>query len=347
MRGAKKPLTPIGHRSQRQMVKRAFAMSTVRVMMRVGLAGVGTMRRTNMIGLGAMLVTATAVVLAAPAAAQTVSAGEVKVGVDAWASGDYAAAVARWRPSALAGDPDAQFNLGQAYKLGRGVPLDGAAAQDWFLKAAKQGHQQAEDNYGLALYTAGRKRDAVPWLEKSVARGEARSELVLGTMLFNGDGIARDVPRAYSLMTLASQKGLKSASETLAQMDQYISAGDREKGVRLLAGSPAIAPTPTPVPTPVRVAAAKPPVAPAPAKLARATPKPTPQGAWRIQLGAFHDRANAETMWKQVRAKLGSAQPAYVKAGAVTRLQAAGYAGKADAQRACSAAGTSCVVVAP
>ena len=347
MRGAKKPLTPIGHRSRRQMVKRAFAMSTVRVMMRVGLAGVGTMRRTNMIGLGAMLAMATAVVLAAPAAAQTVSAGEVKVGVDAWASGDYAAAVARWRPSALAGDPDAQFNLGQAYKLGRGVPLDGAAAQEWFLKAAKQGHQQAEDNYGLALYTAGRKRDAVPWLEKSVARGEARSELVLGTMLFNGDGIARDVPRAYSLMTLASQKGLKSASETLAQMDQYISAGDREKGVRLLAGSPAIAPTPTPVPTPVRVAAAKPPVTPAPAKLARATPKPTPQGAWRIQLGAFHDRANAETMWKQVRAKLGSAQPAYVKAGAVTRLQAAGYAGKADAQRACSAAGTSCVVVAP
>ncbi|HEX8418847.1 MAG TPA: SPOR domain-containing protein [Sphingomonas sp.] len=305
------------------------------------------MRRTNMIGLGTMLATAMTVVIAAPAAAQTANASEVKLGVDAWASGDYAAAVARWRPSALAGDPDAQFNLGQAYKLGRGVPLDGAAAQEWFLKAAKQGHQQAEDNYGLALYTAGRKSDAVSWLEKSVARGEARSELVLGTMLFNGDGIARDVPRAYSLMTLASQKGLKSASETLSQMDQYISAGDREKGVRLLAGSPAIAPTPKPTPTPVRVAAAKPPVTPTPAKIAKATPKPTPQGAWRIQLGAFRDRANAETMWKEVRVKLGSAQPTYVKAGAVTRLQAAGYAGKADAQRACSAAGTSCVVVAP
>ncbi|RZM21105.1 MAG: sel1 repeat family protein, partial [Sphingomonas sp.] len=234
-------------------------------------------------------------IAATPALAQTVNAGDVKLGVDAWARGDYAAAVDKWRPSALAGDPDAQFNLGQAYKLGRGVPLDATAAQDWFLKAARQGHQQAEDNYGLALYTVGRKSDAVPWLEKSVARGEARAELVLGTMLFNGDGVARDVPRAYSLMTLASQKGLKSASETLAQMDQYISSGDREKGVRLLSGTTQPAPKPEPAPAPVKVAAAKP---PAPAKVARATAKPKFDGAWRIQLGAFRDRANAESMWK-------------------------------------------------
>lgn len=287
-----------------------------------------------MIGLGAVLVA-----IAVPAAAQTVSAGDVKLGVDAWARGDYAAAVDKWRPSALAGDPDAQFNLGQAYKLGRGVPLDGAAAQEWFLKAARQGHQQAEDNYGLALYTAGRKSDAVPWLEKSVARGEPRGELVLGTMLFNGDGIPRDVPRAYALMTLASQKGLKSASETLAQMDQYISAGDREKGVRLLAGSTRPAPAPAPVPKPL--------AGPAPARVARPLPKPTQQGAWRIQLGAFHDRANAETMWNRVRAKLGNAQPSYPKAGPVVRLQAGGYSDKADAQRACAAVATSCVIVAP
>ncbi len=298
-----------------------------------------------MIWLGT-IAAATLGVATAPALAQTVNAGDVKLGVDAWARGDYPAAIEKWRPSALAGDPDAQFNLGQAYKLGRGVPLDATAAQDWFLKAARQGHQQAEDNYGLALYTAGRKSEAVPWLEKSVARGEGRAELVLGTMLFNGDGVARDVPRAYSLMTLASQKGLKSASETLAQMDQYISSGDREKGVRLLSGAtpPAPKPEPAPAPAPAKVAVAKP---PAPPKVARATPKPNFDGAWRIQLGAFHDRANAESMWKQVRSKLGGAQPTYVKAGTVIRLQAGGYAGKAEANRACSSAGTSCVVVAP
>lgn len=175
-----------------------------------------------------------ALVGAAPALVWAWPAGaDVKTGVDAWAKGDYRAAVEEWRGPAVAGDADAQFNLGQAYKLGRGVPVDPALAESWFRKAALQKHPQAEDNYGLALYQSGRKADAVPWLEKSAARGEPRTQLVLGTMLFNGDAVPRDVPRAYALMTRASGAGLKSASETLAQMDGFISPADREKGTAL------------------------------------------------------------------------------------------------------------------
>ena len=183
------------------------------------------MRKTGWIA-GAVL--AASLAGGAPAAAQN-----VKAGVDAWGRGDFNAAVTQWRAPAVAGDADAQFNLGQAYKLGRGVPLDPALAESWFRKAALQGHHQAEDNYGLALFQAGRKAEAAPWLEKSVQRGEPRGQLVLGTMLFNGDGVTRDYPRAYALMTMASQAGLKSASETLAQMDQYITPADRERGTAL------------------------------------------------------------------------------------------------------------------
>ena len=39
--------------------------------------------------------------------------------------------------------------------------------------------------------------------------------------------------------------------------------------------------------------------------------------------------------------------PAYVAAGGVVRLQATGFASRAEAQRACAASGTACVVVAP
>ena len=52
------------------------------------------------------------------AAFQPVSA-DVKDGVEAYARGEFEKAVAEWRGPALAGDADAQFNLGQAYKLGR------------------------------------------------------------------------------------------------------------------------------------------------------------------------------------------------------------------------------------
>ena len=167
------------------------------------------------------------VIAGAPALADT------KAGVDAWNRGDYAAAVAEWRKAAIAGDPDAQFNLGQAYKLGRGVPVDLPMAESWYRKAALQGHPQAEDNYGLALFQEGKREEAAPWLERAVARGEPRAQLVLGTMLFNGDGVPRDWVRAYALLQRSSAAGLPQGSQTLAEMDKYIPDSQRQQGIAL------------------------------------------------------------------------------------------------------------------
>ena len=330
----------------------------------------------------ALVMTAGVMTAAAPAGA------DVKAGVDAWAKGDWNRAVEEWRGPAIAGDADAQFNLAQAYKLGRGVPVDPALAESWFRKAAMQGHRQAEDNYGLALFQADKKADALPWLEKSVARFEPRAQLVLGTMLFNGDGVKRDYPRAYALMTRASAAGLESAGQTLAQMDQYIAPADRERGIALArqyeaqaraaptgrgtgggalvdqtarrGAASAVAAAPvgrTPkkaaagaAPKPAPVEAAGPAAAattPAARKAVAAKPSPA-AGKWRVQLGAFRDRANAEGLWRQVSGKLRGATPAYVTGGGVTRLQASGYTDRADAVRACAAVrGVPCVVVAP
>ena len=47
------------------------------------------------------------------------------------------------------------FNLGQAYKLGKGVPQDLAKAESLFAQAAGMGHMQAADNYGLLLFQRG------------------------------------------------------------------------------------------------------------------------------------------------------------------------------------------------
>ena len=48
-------------------------------------------------------------------------------------------------------------------------------------------------------------------------------------MLFNGDSVPVDYPRAYALMTRASAADLKPASATLAQMDTQISPADRAR----------------------------------------------------------------------------------------------------------------------
>lgn len=180
----------------------------------------------------------TAVSLALPLIAASMlglpAHADVKDGVDAWQRGDYQGAVAQWRPAALAGDADAQFNLGQAYKLGRGVPADLVQAEAWYRRAAKQGHLQAEDNLGLVLFTANRRDEAMPFIIRSAERGEPRAQYVLGTAHFNGDLAPRDLPRAYALTKRASDAGLGIASARLAQLDSLIPLDQRQRGLAML-----------------------------------------------------------------------------------------------------------------
>ncbi len=160
---------------------------------------------------------------------------DVKAGVDAWSRGNYDLAVKEWRDPALKGNADAQFNMGQAYKLGRGVKSDLTVALDWYRKAAAQGHLQASDSYGHLLHYQGKVSEALPYLQASATRGEPRAQYLLATELFNGVNISKDWVRAYALMTRASSAGMAPASRSLAQMDQYIPLEQRQQAT-VLAG---------------------------------------------------------------------------------------------------------------
>ena len=73
---------------------------------------------------------------------------------------------------------------------------------------------------------------------------------------------------------------------------------------------------------------------------------------WRAQLGAFGVEANARNLWSALGKKypaVAARQPVYVKAGAVTRLQTAGFANKGHAENFCATVrkgGQACMVVA-
>lgn len=217
-------------------------------------------------------------VAAAIALAAQPAFADVKAGVDAWSKGDFAGAVKEWRDPAAKGDPDAQFNMGQAYKLGRGVKQDLNLALDWYRRAAGQGHLQAADNLGHLLHYQGKVAEALPYLQASSERGEPRSQYLLATELFNGTNTEKDWVRAYALMTRASAAGLAPASRSLAEMDKYIPLEQRQQGVALagsleqsaakvrsaqVAGFPIDTKKPAPVAQPVSVPASQP-TAPAP-----------------------------------------------------------------------------------
>ncbi|HZV08287.1 MAG TPA: hypothetical protein VFF94_00960, partial [Novosphingobium sp.] len=161
-----------------------------------------------------------------------VNAG-VNAGAEAWSRGDFAAAVHAWQGPAETGDAVAQYNLGQAYKFGKGVPQDLTRAEMLFAKAAAQGHAGAADQYGLLLFQRGQHAQAMPYIRTAADRGEPRAQYLLGVALFNGDSIGKDWVRAYALELLANQAGLPQARAALAQMDQFVPLDQRQKGVSL------------------------------------------------------------------------------------------------------------------
>lgn len=366
--------------------------------------------------------------VAAPALA------DVKRGVDAWAQGDYAAAVREWQGPAAQGDPDAQFNMAQAYRLGRGVEANAKQAEVFYAKAAAQGHIKAADNYGLLLFQDGRQAEAMPYITAAAERGDPRAQYLLGIAHFNGDMVEKDWVRAYALLTLANSAELPQAAPALQQMDTFIPLTQRQEA-QVLAGQikqesdvrrgqqlaavdlamgreasdaapppPVIAPrgasqiprriasvgvapsvaaaqaavaeaervTGTESPesagadfiprgsAPVTVLATLPRVAGAASAPSRPAPAPAvvpapaaarsaTGGPWKVQLGAFGVKGNAERLWSRLSANpaIAGRERLLVPAGNVTKLLAGGFASQGEAQSACNSlkrSGQDCLV---
>lgn len=302
-----------------------------------------------------------AVAMAVPARA------DVKAGVDAWTSGDYAGAVREWVGPAQQGDPDAQYNLAQAYRLGRGVDADPKQAEALYERAAAQGHARAADNLGLLLFQRGERERAMPYITAAAGRGDPRAQYILGIAHFNGDLAAKDWRRAYALLTLANSAGLPQAKPAIQQMDQYIPLEDRQAAQVLATsikaesdaararetaavdlalgsdvGTAGTKPEPvkTPLPTPVRALSLPTPAsATAPVK-----------GSWKVQLGAFGVPGNADRLWSQLegRNELAGKTKLKIASGSLTRLLAEGFASRAEAQAACAKlkqSGQTCLVM--
>ncbi len=185
----------------------------------------------------------------------TPSFADVDSGVKKYQSGDFKGAVSDWAPLATKGDANAAFNLGQAYRLGRGVNQDVAKAVTFYEQAAKNGHVAAQGNLGTLLYFSAapvqNRKKAVEWWHTSAQNGDARAQYMLGVLYFNGDDVEKDWAKAYAFTSLAKDAGLKEADSSLTEMTRHIAAADVEKGSaqksKLIATRAAMANTAPPV----------------------------------------------------------------------------------------------------
>mgnify|MGYP001166447181 FL=1 len=73
------------------------------------------------------------------------SAGaDFQKGLDAYRSGDFAAALREWIPLAEKGDAAAEGKMGLMYRHGLGVPKNNKISMKWYKLAAEQGHSDAK-----------------------------------------------------------------------------------------------------------------------------------------------------------------------------------------------------------
>jgi len=194
-------------------------------------------------------------------------------------AGDYRRAFAEAAEPANQGDREAQFMLGEAYRLGRSVEPNVLIAEDWYTRASKQGHVGAAAELGL-LYSARHAwTSALPWLAFAASNNEPRAMATLAALYYNGDGVPRDEAAAISLMTQAAAQGLPEARERLRLMGSP--EPEVVATVQMMPPSPVVS-APAPIArAPVQTARAPVPAASAPVRVAN-VPAPVARAPVRV-----------------------------------------------------------------
>ena len=300
----------------------------------------------------------------------------VESGLAKWRAGEWEGAVADWVTPAARGDTDALFNMGQAYRLGRGVPLNRATAVDYYRRAAEKGHVAATANLGITLWQDGRKTEGLIRLREAADKGDLRAAYVLGVATFEGDTAPRNPALGYAYVVRAREGGLALASGQAARMATRMSADDRARGDAaaraLAAGRPVAvvlaemaAPAPAPalgleiaaapdtgedaaeesatedaVPAKRSEPAKATPARETPAKPAPAKQAEAPAEGWKVQLGAYANERAARTAWatlvSQSATLLKGKTPVYAPRGGLVRLQVGPFDDRAPAADLCA-----------
>jgi TPR repeat protein len=115
------------------------------------------------------------------------------------------------------GDAEAQFEVGNRYYSGEGVPQDDVEAVKWYRKAADQGYAAAQFNLGNSHRTGeGVPQDdveAVKWYRKAADQGDSAAQFNLGICYRDGRGVPQDYVEAHAWLNLSAASGDASAAK--------------------------------------------------------------------------------------------------------------------------------------
>ncbi|MES2391467.1 MAG: tetratricopeptide repeat protein [Acidobacteriota bacterium] len=135
--------------------------------------------------------------------------------------------LAALQKQAASGDPEAAFQLGEAYWIGTTIPKDLALAQQWMDKASAAGSLEAQLFLGMALYTGYNiPKDharAAHYLQLAADKTPAEpvaalAQYTLATMYQQGDALPQSTPKAIHYYQLAIAANSSAAAFDLGTL---------------------------------------------------------------------------------------------------------------------------------
>lgn len=199
---------------------------------------------------------------------------DFEAGVRAYDQGDFATAVAAFRPLAETGGAAAAYNLGVIHSRGEAGEVDLEAAARWFRVAAEAGAPAAQNRIGT-MYFRGRgvpqdTKMAAVWIRRAAEQGDHNAQTNLARMYLTGAGVPRDFAESerWSARANATGQGERQVRPGIVRAPFELGA-DRATAPVLAPAEPSAAATPPPAPP-------SPPAVTAPVLAVMSAPPPPP-----------------------------------------------------------------------
>lgn len=126
------------------------------------------------------------------------------------------------------GDAGAQYEIGQKYSKGDGVPKNPGDAVKWLEKSAAQGNADAQLSLG-SIYISGRGApknsvEAAKWFQLAAEQGRGAAQIQIARMHLAGAGVVKDDVMACKWARLAMAQGEKQANQILVLLGSRMTA---------------------------------------------------------------------------------------------------------------------------
>jgi hypothetical protein len=120
-----------------------------------------------------------------------------------------------------------QFNLGDKYRKGEGVPQDFKEAMKWYRLAADQRHAHSQTELGI-IYRRGNGvpqdyKEAMKLSRLAAEKGDSIAQNSLGVMYSNGEDVPQNDKEAYIWFSLSAANGYEMDKNNVTNVKAKLS----------------------------------------------------------------------------------------------------------------------------